>query len=80
MRRYSLWLAAIIAVAHLAMRALGLGAHMSVIAGMPVSASSFVIAPLYLAVYLLAVTAAPVLVIASVIDALQRFHIRVRRR
>jgi hypothetical protein len=57
------------------MRAFGLGAHMSAIAGMPIDATSLVIAPLYLVTYLLAVIVAPVLLLASAIDvAQQRFH------
>jgi len=80
MKRRSVWFVALILVAHLAMRTLGLGAHMSVLAGMPIDATSFVIAPIYLVVYLLVVLVAPVLLLAGAIDVAQRFHIRARRR
>lgn len=68
MKRVSLWFAVAIVLAHVAMRALGLGAHMSILAGMPIDATSYLIAPVYFVVYLLAVTVAPVLAIAGVID------------
>ena len=72
MKRRSLGFVAVIVVGHLAMRWLGLGAHMSVIAGMPIDATSFVIAPVYLVVYLLAILVAPVLLLAGLFDVAQR--------
>ena len=57
-------------LAHVAMRAGGLAEHTSVIAGMPLSASSWALGPLYVAVYLAAATAAPVLALAASPEAL----------
>lgn len=75
MRRRSslaLLLAFGIVVAHLLMRASGLGVHTSALAGMPPSELSLVVAPLYILVYLLAITLAPVLVGATVLERLIR--------
>lgn len=62
--------AALVVLAHLAMRAFGLGVHTSAVAGMPVDDSSVFIAPIYIGVYLLAATLAPILAIATVLDLL----------
>ena len=80
MKRRSLWFVAAVVLGHLAMRVLGLGGHMSLIAGMPIDATSFVIAPIYLVTYLLAVVVAPVLLLASAIDLAQRIHMGAGRR
>lgn len=68
----ALALAFVVVGAHLLMRLAGLGVHTSALAGMPPSNSSLVIAPLYIGVYLLAITLAPVLVSASLLETVIR--------
>lgn len=70
--RRALTLAFALVGAHLLMRVAGLGVHTSALAGMPPSEASLVIAPLYIAIYLLAITLAPILVGASVLEAIIR--------
>jgi hypothetical protein len=50
------------------MRAAGLAAHTSAACGMPLDDRSLTIGPIYIAVYLLSVTVAPILVLASLLE------------
>lgn len=66
--------AAALVALHLAMRALGFAEHTSILAGMPVAASSILLGPLYVVVYLLAVVAAPILVLAALFERMARMR------
>jgi hypothetical protein len=60
---------------HVALRALGLAAHTSALAGMPVDAWSPLLATLYVAVYVLALVVAPIVLLAALLDgALRALH------
>jgi hypothetical protein len=60
--------------AYIVMDALGLGAHASVIAGMPQSTVSYAIGPLYALLRLGAVIVSPILLLGATINlARQRF-------
>ena len=61
--------ALVVAAAHLVLRLAGAGDHTSVIAGMPQSPLSIVIGPLYLLTALASVIVAPIVLLASVLDA-----------
>jgi hypothetical protein len=62
-------LAALLVLAELGARSLGLAEHASVIAGMPASPASYVLGPLAIAVHLLAIVVAPVLGLAAALQA-----------
>jgi hypothetical protein len=68
----ALALAVLLVSLHLGLRALGLAEHMSAIAGMPASSSSWAIAPLYIVSYFLAVVVAPIVALASVLTVVER--------
>ncbi len=63
-------IAAFLGVAHLAAWAAGWAEHTSAIAGMPQSASSWVLGPAFIALHLVVVVVAPVLAIAGTMDTL----------
>ncbi len=63
-------LALVLVVLHATLRALGLAAHTSAIAGMPPSAWSLPIAALYVCSYLGAIVLAPILTLTAILDAL----------
>jgi hypothetical protein len=52
---------------HLALRALGLAAHTSALAGMPADAWSPLLATLHVAVYALALVVAPIVLVAALL-------------
>jgi hypothetical protein len=62
-------LALFLVVLHATLRALGLAAHTSAIAGMPIDASSLPIAALYVVTYLGAIVLAPILTLAAFLYA-----------
>ena len=62
-------LAALIAAAYGVLELLGLAEHTSIIAGMPRTPASWTLGPLYVIVYLGAVIAAPILVLAAALEA-----------
>lgn len=72
MRRVAITTALAIVLVHLLLRALGAGAHASILAGMPLSSASWVIGPIHVLFTLAAVTVAPIGVIAAAIDAVAR--------
>jgi hypothetical protein len=53
---------------HLALRALGLAAHTSALAGMPVDAWSPLLATLHVAVYSLALVVTPIVLVAALLE------------
>jgi hypothetical protein len=57
---------------HLALRALGLAAHTSALAGMPVDAWSPLLATLHVAVYALALVVAPIVLVAALLEGARR--------
>jgi hypothetical protein len=57
---------------HLALRALGLAAHTSALAGMPVDAWSPLLAALHVGVYALALVVAPIVLVAALLDGAWR--------
>jgi hypothetical protein len=63
-------LAGLLLGAHVAARLAGWAEHTSVIAGMPLSASSWVIGPMFVALHLVVVVVAPILSVAGTIDSL----------
>jgi hypothetical protein len=54
---------------HAILRGLGLAAHTSAITGMPIDAWSLPIAALYVVAYLGAIVVAPILALASLVEA-----------
>lgn len=62
--------AALLVLAHLAMRVAGFADHTSVLAGMPQSEWSAALGPVYVLGYFGAILVAPVLVIAVVVEYL----------
>lgn len=64
--------ALLLALSHLALRAIGGGDHLSAISGMPPAPSSYVLAGLYVATYLAAVVLAPVLGLAALFELTAR--------
>ena len=70
MRRasYAFALALFLVLLHVSLRALGLVAHTSAIAGMPIEAWSLPIAAVYVLAYLGAVVVAPLLAIAALLE------------
>jgi hypothetical protein len=67
--RYAFALAVLLVAFHVLLRALGLSAHLSAIAGMPLDACSLPIAGLYVLAYLGAIVVAPILALASLAEA-----------
>lgn len=72
----TLALALLLVALHGALHALGLGAHVSAIAGMPLDVWSLPIAALYVVAYLGAVILAPILALASLFEALAQTDLR----
>lgn len=60
--------ATLMAGAHLAMRAAGLGGHLGAIAGMPIDGSSYAIAGLHVVVYLATIIVAPVVALTGIFE------------
>ena len=56
-------------IVHGILRALGLGVHTSVIAGMPIDSTSYVLGPIYALSWIAFVTVAPVLALTAAFDA-----------
>lgn len=72
-------LAALLVVAYELARLAGVAEHTSAIAGMPRDASSWVLGPMYVLLYLLTVTVAPILALTAALDlpmALTRRRVR----
>ena len=63
-------LAGLLLVVYEIARLSDLAVHTSAVAGMPMNASSWVLGPLYIALYLLVVIVAPILTIAGTLDTL----------
>lgn len=72
----ALALALLLVGLHATLRALGLAAHVSAIAGMPVDAWSLPIAALYVVAYLGAIVLAPILALASLVELLAQTDLR----
>jgi hypothetical protein len=72
--------AALLAGGHLATRLLGLAEHTAVLAGMPLDDRSWVLGPLHVALYFLAVVVAPVLVLAASAETAVRLVAQARAR
>jgi len=71
-------IAVALAMFHGVLRALGLGVHTSVIAGMPIDSSSYVLGPIYALSWIAFVTLAPILALTAIFEA--SWKKRARRR
>lgn len=65
---------------HLVARMLGLAEHTAVLAGMPLAEASWVLGPIHVVLYLLAVIVAPVLALAASAETVLRLVVQARAR
>jgi hypothetical protein len=73
-------LAALLVGGHLVTRLLGFAEHTAVLAGMPVAEASWVLGPLHVVLYFLAVVVAPMLVLAASAETVRRLVAQARAR